>query len=494
MQQEYTNAQEGAIDISKILESSIRCMANYWIQMLMIAVIGVLGTVSFFNLRYQPTFTAKVTYAVVKTDFASVDSDIAARLSTSVAEINSLKEFQNELFEGIKPETINKNYTVTSTFTEETTLFTVYINANHYANANLILDRFQKIYPKWAEKTVGAVDLQVVGANYCAPTIGGGYSIRSSVLKGLLVAFVLCAIFIYLYSQLVTTVQSENDMKNIGVSNCIVAIPDVIKKKRNKGNMQLLISKSKVDWGFKQSILAAQSRIEKQMAKEGKQVIVVTSTVPQEGKSSITTNLALAFAGSGKKVLLIDGDFRKPSVSDVLGIEEAKGITDCFVDVVHPKIFMRKSGSMYFLSAGTYKGAVSGILNHRIMNLLMKKWRERFDYIFIDTAPTMYTDASIFAQYADAVLYVVRYDHCDVKAIKKGVEPFIRNNQLIGYILNRNPGGFSTYGKYGRYGRYGKYGRYGRNGYNYSSSYTSVDETISDNANKKQAMNTEDSL
>ena len=91
----------------------------------------------------------------------------------------------------------------------------------------------------------------------------------------------------------------------------------------------------------------------------------------------------------------------------------------------------------------------------------------------------LFTDASMLSEYADAVVYAVRHDKPTIKETKEGIEPFIRSEKLLGYVINRKPGGYS-YGKYGRYSQYSSYRKYGK-----YKKYIDLDE---------KNMNTEDSL
>ena len=112
------------------------------------------------------------------------------------------------------------------------------------------------------------------------------------------------------------------------------------------------------------------------------------------------------------------------------------------------------------------------------MEELMENLMNWYDYIIIDTPPTgFFTDGVILSGYAEAVLYVVRHDQALIREIRDGISAYIQSDKLLGYVINRKPGGYSAYGKYGKYGSYGKYSRYKR--------YAALDET---------SMNTEDSL
>ena len=113
----------------------------------------------------------------------------------------------------------------------------------------------------------------------------------------------------------------------------------------------------------------------------------------------------------------------------------------------------------------------------------MSYLRKNYDMIIIDTPPAgLFSDAEIFTKYSDAVVYMVRYDHASVREVQEGIEPFIQNEKLLGYVINQSHGNFSSYGRYGRYGKYG-YSKYGH--YSKYKRYIKTEET---------SMNTEDSL
>ena len=274
-------------------------------------------------------------------------------------------------------------------------------------------------------------------------------------------------------------------MKKITSKGCISVLPEVTVKKRNRSKrVQLMISNKRVDWGYKQSVLSAQSRINLQMEKNDQKVLLVTSTLPQEGKSIFSVNLALAEIQNGKKTVLIDGDLRNPSVGRIFGFDgKAKGLSDFFDGRVGAEEIIVNSGNLSVISAGTRNGGISGIISDQMMQDLMRYLRKNYDMIIIDTPPAgLFSDAEIFTKYSDAVVYMVRYDHASVREVQEGIDPFIQNEKLLGYVINQSHGNFSNYGRYSRYGKYGysKYGHYGK-----YKRYIKTEET---------SMNTEDSL
>lgn len=479
----YSGQEE--INLVEMTEDYIRCFKRFWLQLFLVLVAAAAVTVAFLNKTYEPTYTAKITYAVKKTGDTSVDAPLTKRLSSSISTMTGTTEFQEELSANMKDSVPEDSFWFTSQYTDGANLYTIIVNSKSYEYVDELLEAFQKIYPSWADQSNGSVNLEVVDRVQASVEPGNAYSLVDFVVKGILVGLVLVAALATLYVMMLQTVRKEKDMKKITSKGCISVLPEVTVKKRNHSNRgQLMISNKRVDWGYKQSVLSAQSRIDLQMKKNEQKVLLVTSTLPQEGKSTFSVNLALAELQNGKKTVLIDGDLRNPSIGRIFGFDEkVKGLSDFFDGKAGGEEILVKSGNLSVISAGTRNGGVSGIISDQSMQDLMRYLRKNYDTIIIDTPPAgLFSDAEIFAKYSDAVVYIVRYDHASVREVQEGLDPFIRNEKLLGYVINQSHGSFSKYGRYGYYGKYGysKYGRYGK-----YKRYIKTEET---------SMNTEDSL
>lgn len=142
-------------------------------------------------------------------------------------------------------------------------------------------------------------------------------------------------------------------------------------------------------------------------------VAMVTSSVSGEGKTFMSMNLALSYALSGKKVLLIGGDIRRPKLKQILGLDKSSGLSDYLAqeskswrdyvihDVLRPKFDV--------LVSGTIPPNPNELLMSPNLEQLFKEVREVYDMIVIDTAPVgMVSDSFLYAPYVDAVIYVVR--------------------------------------------------------------------------------------
>ena len=184
-------------------------------------------------------------------------------------------------------------------------------------------------------------------------------------------------------------------------------------------------------------------------------VVVVTSSVPNEGKSSTATNLAVTFAEAGRKVLLIEGDLRRPRVAQYLGLEGAIGLTNVLAGqvVIDEVLQPWGRGGLTVLPSGSVPPNPSELLNSQNMQDLLKEMREIFDLIIIDTPPLLpVTDGAIAAAHSDGAILVVRHGNTSKGQVSAAVAALEAvDARLLGSVLNMAPTkGADAYG-YGSY-------------------------------------------
>lgn len=142
----------------------------------------------------------------------------------------------------------------------------------------------------------------------------------------------------------------------------------------------------------------------------GRASFVVTSSVPSEGKSTTTINLAIALADAGKRVALVDTDLRKPKVAEYLGIEGGAGLTDVLIGRAQVNDVMLPWGgrSLYVLPAGKIPPNPSELLGSQQMSVLLEMLERDFDVMLCDAPPLLpVTDAAILARATSGALMVV---------------------------------------------------------------------------------------
>lgn len=171
------------------------------------------------------------------------------------------------------------------------------------------------------------------------------------------------------------------------------------------------------------------------------QALLVTSAVPDEGKSTITTNLARALALGGARVLLVDGDMRKGHLHELLGLESQPGLTELLRQPGEPRHFIQTNSLVNFSFLA--RGAISTnpgdlFLNSRFEDIL-SRLRQEFDYILIDSSPVFAADdATTLAPKVDGTLFIVRSRFSRARAVREALTLLTqRQARVLGLVLNR---------------------------------------------------------
>lgn len=170
------------------------------------------------------------------------------------------------------------------------------------------------------------------------------------------------------------------------------------------------------------------------------QTILVTSSGPSEGKSTTVGNLGLTLAESGKKVLIIDCDLRKPSIHKKFKISNLTGLSNILVeDIKLENACVIVVDNLYVLPAGTIPPNPVEMLASKKMKNFIESMKRDFDYIIIDTPPVIaVTDAQILSTMSDGVLLVVSSGEADRQAAlrAKALLEKVKAN-LLGVVLNK---------------------------------------------------------
>lgn len=170
------------------------------------------------------------------------------------------------------------------------------------------------------------------------------------------------------------------------------------------------------------------------------QVMMVTSTTPSEGKSFVTSNLALTFALHGERTVIVDCDLRKPNVHRGFGIANSKGVIDyCTADADLDSLIVRNPRTnLDVLPAGGHATAPTRILNSKKFAAMLEELRKRYDRVFLDTPPIApVSDAMIILPHVDGVLYTLLFNHVRIKGARFCVNRLIDSKvPSIGAVLN----------------------------------------------------------
>lgn len=167
--------------------------------------------------------------------------------------------------------------------------------------------------------------------------------------------------------------------------------------------------------------------------------VLVTSSIPREGKTTIAANLACALAyGSEEKTLLIEGDVRLPALRQIFGIEKVPGICEFVQDGrnLSECIFHLDGAGVWILPTGSIPTNPLEVLQSQKLVLLMDQLASCFDWIVIDSPPVLpLADTSVWMRLADGILMVTRQGITEKQQLRKGLEA-LEPRKVLGAILN----------------------------------------------------------
>lgn len=190
-------------------------------------------------------------------------------------------------------------------------------------------------------------------------------------------------------------------------------------------------------------------------------IIGVTSSMRGEGKSTTAINLSYVLAESGKRVLLIDGDLRIPSVAKKMDLKSSPGLTDLLMGYESQQMSTFKSTILenwYIMPSGDLPPNPSELLCSHRMESILKIASDIFDYIIVDLPPVnVVSDALAISNLITGVIVVVREDYTEKKELEACYRQLrLSNVNVLGCVMNESESSGGTRGKYKRYSKYYK--------------------------------------
>src|SRR5882757_7971718 len=187
-------------------------------------------------------------------------------------------------------------------------------------------------------------------------------------------------------------------------------------------------------------------------------LLVITSALPHEGKTTTACNLAIAMAQAGSKVALVEADLRRPKAAEYLGMENAVGLTTVLTGQVSLDVALQPwgGGLLDFLGSGALPPNPSELLASAQMATVLAELNRRYDVVIFDAAPTLpVADAAVLAAHCHGVLFVARHGWVRAEQVKAAAETIRRvSAPIFGVVLSMAPrakrgGGYSYQYGYG---------------------------------------------
>lgn len=261
-------------------------------------------------------------------------------------------------------------------------------------------------------------------------------------------------------------------MKKTNVKNefCLKSIL-AKRKKQSDASVNAVIDKN-TEFSIKEAYKTLRTNILFSLPNDGKhKVIVTTSAVPGEGKSTTVINLAITFSQIGSRVLIVDGDLRKPKIHKYLAVDNNNGLSGVLSGFVEAEDAIKKTEYGFdCITAGSVPPNPSELIGSTKLSELLNDLGEKYDYIFIDSPPvTVVSDTLTIAAISDGVLLIARASYTPKSLLKQSINNIkITKAKIIGVVVNAVDTKKHAYGAYkGKYYSRGRYGGYGKYGYHY---------------------------
>lgn len=471
------------LDLYSIVRDMMR---NLWV--ILLAALAV-GMIVYMNIHAQSktTYTTKATFVVTsKTSGNYTYSNLtaAATMADSYSNILNSNLLKKMVCQDLGMDSFDA--TTAASVVTDTNLMTLRVTADTPEGAYRIIRSIMKNVLDLSGYVSGDMVMNVLQEPQ-VPTKADAYvPARSRTIKAcMLAAFVFALAFAYL-SYRKETIKNEKDIETKLEARCLgmvyndgdgTLLNGLFKRKKNK----LLVTELTAKFDFVEHYKKISAHISTQAQKNGAKVILVTSVREHEGKSTVSSNLALSLAQQSHQVLLIDGDMRRSTLNSLF-LEPGEKLEATLGDLLLGKTnltsalrYDEKRGVYLLLNERNYANSTD-IVSSENMTRLLEVARKAFDYIVIDSPPmSLMADAEVLADRSDMSVLVVNYDMALAQDLNDAIDS-LRDcrSQFAGCVLNQVrtlPGerrtvvGYGGYGKYGRYGHYGRYGKYGHYGH-----------------------------
>ena len=447
------------------LKDYLRILHKSWILIVALALVGVAAAAA-AAIATTPKYIANTQlYVSVQAASGAATTDLLQGTSFARSAVTSYVDVVNSaivLDEVIKELGLDLTAAqLASTITSASPLNTVLINISVTNSdpelaaqiANSVGQNFSRIVVDRLEKPDGdsasPVKIETIQPAI-VPTTPASPNVPMNIALGLLVGLAVGIGLAVLRSVLDTRIHSLHDIELVTDSPMLGGITD------DPGvSLRPLVVHSDPKNPRAESFRSLRTNLQFVNIEGGPRSFVVTSSVPGEGKSTTSANLAIALAETGARVALIDGDLRLPRVAEYMGIEGGVGLTDVLIGRAELADVLQKWGKnkLFVLPSGRVPPNPSELLGSAAMARTLGTLTAEFDVVLIDAPPLLLvTDAAVLSKLCGGAIMVVASGRTKRNELTSAVKALERaGSRLVGMVITRLPTkGPDSYG-YGQY-------------------------------------------
>ena len=459
----------------------IRDSLRKWALILVIALICGMGAYVYTDTGYIPRYKTEATLVLTTRGSASTvysNLDSTSTLATVFTEILNSSVMRNKILDELEMDYFSG--TIYASAIESTNLLTVQVMAQDPRTAFQVIDVLLKQHEIVTYSVMGDIVLEVLEQPVVPVRPYNAVNASSAFRKTTVVVAAALLMLFIVSAYFRDVIRSKDEAEQKLDCWCLGEIYHERKRLKLKDRLMkrkrsILITNPETGMRYVTTMNKLRRRVEQHMGK-GK-LLMVTSVMENEGKSTVAANLALAMAKKYDKVLLIDLDLHKPACRKIMDHEAPQYYTN---DVITGKVSLEAAVktdklsrlNMLFAKHCVPHTAAELIHSEGVVELL-RQAREQYDYVVIDLPPmAIVPDPEAVMELVDSSLLVIRQNGVRAPDLNRAIRDLQRGKaKLLGCVLNNvyvtsvfsGEGygvGYGRYGGYGQYGRYGKYGRY----------------------------------
>ena len=454
------------------------------------AALTLIGTIYFITPQYKSSamfYVNNNSLSVGDASFSITSGDITAAKSlvdTYIVILNSRACLDNVIdYADVDYSYDDLKGMINASAVNETEIFEVTVTSTDAKEAEIIANAIAYILPKQISSIVEGTSAKIV--DYAVKSaIPSSPSKTKNTLVGFMIGFGITVLIVVLRQMFDITIRTEEDVEQCCNHPVLAAVPDMElisknaghyysgygdsvrenKKKNNQAfasNKTILVGKD-ISFAASEAYKLLRTKLQFSFVDEiSCPVIGVSSAMAGEGKSLSSANLAYALSQLDKKVLLIDCDLRRPSLSVKLPIEKMPGLSNFLTGQIDlHKIIqscqMDTDSGFHVISSGRNPPNPIELISSAKMEKALEALRQSYDYIILDLPPVgEVSDAMVAAKLVDGILLVVRQDYCNTVALNSAVNQFeFIESRILGIVMNCVG---ERGGKYRKYYKYKKY-------------------------------------
>lgn len=485
MTEEKVPKQEQSIELLSF--DPIVCLRDVlrrWYVIAALALIAALGAYAGSEATYTPRYTTTTTFVVTMQDSSSsVYQNLSAtsNLAAVFSEILNSSVLRKTVVETLGIPAFHGS--IEASAVAETNLLTMRVTDRDPRTAFLVTNAIIDCHSVVTQQVIGDMVLEVLQSPTVPSAPSNPLNAADTAKKAALLTAAGMCVLLFMISLLRDAVRSVGEAERKLDCRVLVEIRHERKYRTLRAALRrkkssILITEPLTSFSYTETIRTLRRKLEQHMPESGS-IVMITSALENEGKSTIAVNLALSMAQKHRRVLLIDCDLRMPACGKILDIDAIQHETlDVLRGLTAPDeavIQIPEASSLSLLLQSQSVRNSGKFIGSKAMAALLADVRTRYDYVILDTPPmSAVSDAEALADLADASVLVVRQNQAGTELLRTCVGILqSADGKLLGCVLNDSRTSIlseqSGYGYgygygYGRYGHYGKYGRYGKYG------------------------------